>query len=1044
MKERFSSRKMILFVAIICLYSRITSADFVPFVIPGEPEPASLIAETLTPIATDSPRIVATGEQFTRDGQPIRFLGVNTSFAGNFPDHAGAERMAKRLAAVGVNCVRLHHMDTSWWPNGLWDPSNGQTIYAPALERLDYYIDQLAQYGIYVDLNLHVGRSHSDYIGLPDPGTGYNKIVGIFTPLLITEQEGFASTMLNHVNAYRGVRYADDPAVALVEITNEDSFFMWDGPESLQNLPTYYADIIQSLYNDWLLAHYGTTSALETAWADGIEPLGDNMLTNGDFQNVNGSGFPYNWILEQHEESTGYGIVTTYNSIDCLSLVVTNDDGTGWHLQFNQPGLEVENDRYYTLFFDAAAAASRSSHVSVMRAHDPWTNVGLATTINLTTSWQSFRLGFTSNDDDTNVRVNFTFGGESETLYLANVELRPGGQAGLLPGEDLSLQNVAFLVDYAGKPREIDRLSFLAETEKDYFDNMYDYIKTTIGCDALVTGTIVFGPLGLYAQSDMDFIDSHSYWRHPWFPGTPWDMSNWFVEQDAMTDLPDQATLFRIAVERLAGKPFTVTEYNHPAPNDYQSECMPMLASFAAAHDWNGIWLYSYAHDYHIWDDEYFNSFFDSANNPGKFGFMRAAAAILRDGTIGPLGSEQVINLAPTGDALRDAVELRYYHGDNVWNAVTAEHSINWQNLLTEKIKMSFSPVSPSSDSDEVTLTWTTLSNQGFYSAIGKGAFAFAGWAGQYAGGTSNIMTALDPAYISTIVTALDGLDFTQTQEILVATCGRCENTNMIFSPDRRTVGTNWGEAPVQIEAVTGTLKLPPGIWTCRALAPDGTESSTVPVSYACNQISISLDSTHSTMWYLLERQPEIQPANLTLYKTIDVSSEIPGFEGDNAVDGSSSTRWASESSDPQYITIDFGAQTEFNTVHLYWDTAYASEYLIQASDNNLDWADLINEQNGDGGLDDYTVYANAQYLRIYGSHSAGSNGYSLAEIEVYQCQLMDLACFSILASHWLESDCSLYYDCSGMDLLDDNSMNLFDLQLLSQSWLQNICSTTP
>ncbi len=47
------------------------------------------------------------------------------------------------------------------------------------------------------------------------------------------------------MNPYRKVRYADDPAVAFVEITNEDSFFMWDGEETLRTLPPYYAAILR-------------------------------------------------------------------------------------------------------------------------------------------------------------------------------------------------------------------------------------------------------------------------------------------------------------------------------------------------------------------------------------------------------------------------------------------------------------------------------------------------------------------------------------------------------------------------------------------------------------------------------------------------------------------------------------------------------------------------------------------------------------------------------------------------------------------------------
>ena len=183
-------------------------------------------------------------------------------------------------------------------------------------------------------------------------------------------------------------------------------------------------------------------------------------------------------------------------------------------------------------------------------------------------------------------------------------------------------------------------MMFLADTEKIYFDDMRAFIKSDLKCDALVTGTIVFGPLGLYAQSDMDFIDAHAYWQHPRFPGRPWDQGNWIVAQKPMTDFVNEATLFRLAAERLAGKPFTVSEYNHPAPLDSQAECVPMLASFAAAQGWNGLWFYTYSHDGDNWGRESLNSFFDIDTNPAKWGFMRAGAAIFRDGWIRPLERE--------------------------------------------------------------------------------------------------------------------------------------------------------------------------------------------------------------------------------------------------------------------------------------------------------------------------------------------------------------------------------------------------------------------
>ncbi|MCX5672345.1 MAG: hypothetical protein NTU94_13595, partial [Planctomycetota bacterium] len=176
----------------------------------------------------------------------------------------------------------------------------------------------------------------------------------------------------------------------------------------------------------------------------------------------------------------------------------------------------------------------------------------------------------------------------------------------------------------------MDRLRFLVDTEKAFFDDMYAFIKKDLGAKALVTGTIVFGPAGLYGQTRMDYTDSHSYWQHPHFPRRSWDPGDWIVEQKAMVDNPAGATLPRIAAERMEGRPFTLSEYNHSAPNDFQAECVPMLAAYAAAQDWDGIWLFAYSHRGGPAERDRFDSYFDIDANPSKWGFMRAGAAIFR------------------------------------------------------------------------------------------------------------------------------------------------------------------------------------------------------------------------------------------------------------------------------------------------------------------------------------------------------------------------------------------------------------------------------
>lgn len=824
--------------------------EMTPFVIPARIDTRHAIwLAPDPPIATDAQRLVATGGHFYRGDKRVRIWGVNLSFGANFPTHQDAAQVATRLAAAGVNSVRCHHMDTSRWPRGLWDAQTGRSLEPQALDRLDYFINELAQRGICVNLNLHVGRAHSEHLGLPETNREYDKMAGIFTPALVKAQKQFARDLLGHVNAYRSVRYADDPAIAFVEITNEDSLFMWGAEETLRTLPPYYAGILQGRFNAWLRRKYGSDDALRTAWARGTLPLGDTLLRNGQFRSwSNGADTPSGWNLEQHEGCRA----SLSPAGGTVRVVVGKADDTGWHLQITQAGLALTQGRYYTVSFEAAADRMRQISCSVGQAHEPWSNLGLSRQVRLTDEAKRFGFGFVATADESNARISFAFGGDATPFNLARVELRPGGQVALAEGESLSEGSVSLFRDNESRPRILDRMMFLAETEKTYFDGMRNFIRHDLGCQALATGTVVFGPLGQYGQSDMDFIDAHAYWQHPRFPGRPWDAGNWIVEQRPMTDHPEEATLFRIAAERLAGKPFTLSEYNHPAPMDAQAECVPMVASFAAAQDWDAIWLYTYSHSSDNWARESLYSYFDVDTNPAKWGFMPAGAAIFRHEGIPPLSPARFVQIAKPSDQLAHLAQLHLQHDRGMLDLLRQAGGVSHRDMLRGEIVASYTKLPPTEAGagDTPEMTWSVdAAGQGLYSVTSDPTQVYTGHASRFEQGTAGRVRIVSPALVAMTVTALDDTDW-----VLVTACGRCENTGMQFSEDRRTVGRNWGQAPVRIEPVAGRLVLPPGRWTCHALAPDGAPKQRVPVTYEDDRGILQLSPRYATVWYLLRR----------------------------------------------------------------------------------------------------------------------------------------------------------------------------------------------
>lgn len=156
------------------------------------------------------------GQHFVNDAGPIRFNGVNIVGGANFPSREQAERMARRLAHLGFNMVRLHFFDLSdynfrdiYEKGILENDGTFLTFNAEQQDKFDYMVYQFKQHGIYINVNLLVGR----------PFKGRNG----FDKDIQQKEIDYARKLFTHVNPYTGLTLADDPAVALVELNNENA-----------------------------------------------------------------------------------------------------------------------------------------------------------------------------------------------------------------------------------------------------------------------------------------------------------------------------------------------------------------------------------------------------------------------------------------------------------------------------------------------------------------------------------------------------------------------------------------------------------------------------------------------------------------------------------------------------------------------------------------------------------------------------------------------------------------------------------------------------
>ncbi len=226
------------------------------------------------------------GEGFAfENGKTIRFWGVNLVGNANFPTHEEADRLAELLAQLGVNMTRHHHMDADFAkPNLFGNRASTAELDPAVLERLDYLVSALQKRGIYQYFDLLVRRQAGpeDHVVAPgDVRPGF-KIEGEFAPQLLELQEKLVEQLLRHRNPYTKRTYARDPAIALIDVINEDSLFWMQAQGEFAVESPEYRKLLSGLFSSWLSKHVpGGREALERRWHAG-EGQGQGLGPNED------------------------------------------------------------------------------------------------------------------------------------------------------------------------------------------------------------------------------------------------------------------------------------------------------------------------------------------------------------------------------------------------------------------------------------------------------------------------------------------------------------------------------------------------------------------------------------------------------------------------------------------------------------------------------------------------------------------------------------------------------------------------------------------
>ena len=422
-------------------------------------------------------------------------------------------------------------------------------------------------------------------------------------------------------------------------------------------------------------------------------------------------------------------------------------------------------------------------------------------------------------------------------------------------------------------PAGQDWIAFLIDTERAYMTTMRDYLKNDLKRKANLTGSQdSWGGLGgaLRGSRIFDFADNHAYWQHPNFPHQAWDPKDWNIANTAMTRSADGGTLPDLARYRLASKPYTVSEYHHPAPNEFRAEAVPMLAAFACVQDWDGFYLFDYHAEQGHWDADKIKGLFDVDSDPAIMAFLPAAALMFQRFDM-PFAHRELrlhiarpdvpVLMAKNGQAIAAEWQDAGISGLDSLNTRLSV-VIDAEKSGEKKPERVLQPgeirpgeiISP--PDTKGALRWTdqgtdralfcadSPSSKVIVGFVGGQTVQVGGWEIQAASGGRN--------FAALTLSAFDGKPTEQSSSLLLTALCNVENQNMGWNAARTSVGDQWGTGPTQAITPTATIHLTMQAKkpTVYALDAWGKRSHEVSSMVQNGVLTFTINPEQKAVWY--------------------------------------------------------------------------------------------------------------------------------------------------------------------------------------------------
>lgn len=391
-----------------------------------------------------------------------------------------------------------------------------------------------------------------------------------------------------------------------------------------------------------------------------------------------------------------------------------------------------------------------------------------------------------------------------------------------------------------------------------YYQECYHDLRA-LGVRIPIAGTNFFvnGAVTKANHLVNDFCDSHAYF-YDWHWGE--------TEKSCMNTALTQSREFdfeALICVRDLDKPFFVSEWDVPWPNEYRAESPLLFAAASALQGFSGLAIHTYAYgtrlaDMHVLGKEVSSSaiggvpfregVFSTWNDPAKYGLFYHAALILRRQDVSP--AEETLALR-----LRDLGAI--HAGRNRLSACG-----EWKKTgvvfddVEGSVEMDDTPCLPDtgavrSVTGQMMRSWEK--NFGWIdSPRTQCVYGFLAKQGSIATSALTVRAQTDFAVIA--LSSLTDDPICDSPNLLLTAVGRAQNTDAKFVGERMIA---LGTEPVQIEVIEAELTLETHQKTLRVISinAEGMQMGEIPARYENGKLSFALGQQFPSMYYLLQAE---------------------------------------------------------------------------------------------------------------------------------------------------------------------------------------------